>query len=200
MRREQTREEFDRFVASSADDLLRTAYLVVWDLPTAQDLVQECLFQVARRWPRIRSMAHPGAYARRVLVNLALDDTKRRGRHRSELDQRGGPEGQEPRDESAERAFGTVETTSGLIGALGSLAPRRATRYLLFATSPIFRRSRSPRSSAAHWGTSRARVSRALERLRQMLPRVPVGEIDLDGGPRVEQNGIKRDEEGSQQR
>ena len=199
MRREQTREEFDRFVASSADDLLRTAYLVVWDLPAAQDLVQECLFQVARRWPRIRSMAHPGAYARRVLVNLALDDAKRRGRHRSELDQRGGPEGQEPRDESAERAFGTVETTSGLIGALGSLAPRQravlALRYFADLSEV-----QVAEVLGCSLGNVKSTSSRALERLRQMLPRVPVGEIDLDGGPRVEQNGIKRDEEGSQQR
>ena len=34
------RADFDRFVADSADGLLRTAYLVVWDLPEAEDLVQ----------------------------------------------------------------------------------------------------------------------------------------------------------------
>ena len=137
----------------------------------------------------------PGA----VLVNLALDDAKRRGRHRSELDQRGGPEGQEPRDESAERAFGTVETTSGLIGALGSLAPRQravlALRYFADLSEV-----QVAEVLGCSLGNVKSTSSRALERLRQMLPRVPVGEIDLDGGPRVEQNGIKRDEEGSQQR
>jgi len=73
-------------VAAYAGDLLRTAYLVVWDLATAEDLVQDCLFQIARRWPRVRSMEYPTAYARRVLVNLALAGAKRRGRHRSELE------------------------------------------------------------------------------------------------------------------
>jgi DNA-directed RNA polymerase specialized sigma24 family protein len=63
------RDEFDRFVADSSDALLRTAYLIVWDLTEAEDLVQECLLTVARRWPRVRRMEHPRAYARRVLVN-----------------------------------------------------------------------------------------------------------------------------------
>ena len=31
-------------------------------------------------------MEHPTAYARKILVNLALDGAERRGRHRSELD------------------------------------------------------------------------------------------------------------------
>jgi DNA-directed RNA polymerase specialized sigma24 family protein len=84
MRPEQAREEFERFVTSSADDLLWTAYMVVWDLPEAEDLVQESLFQLARRWPRVRSMEHPAAYARRILVNLALDGAKRHRRNRSD--------------------------------------------------------------------------------------------------------------------
>ena len=33
--------DFDQFVNDSADGLLRTAYLIVWDLPEAEDLVQE---------------------------------------------------------------------------------------------------------------------------------------------------------------
>ena len=44
--------DFDQFVAARVDDLLRTAYLIVWDEGEAEDLVQECLLKVARRWPR----------------------------------------------------------------------------------------------------------------------------------------------------
>lgn len=86
MAKEQSRQEFERFVSTSAGDLLRTAYLVVWDLPAAEDLVQECFLRVARRWPRVRAMKYPTAYARKVLFNLALDGAKRQGRERSELD------------------------------------------------------------------------------------------------------------------
>src|SRR6202023_1573030 len=70
----RSREEFDHFVVDSVDGLLRAAYLIVWDFAEAEDLVQECLFRVARRWERVSGMEVPLAYARRVLVNLALDD------------------------------------------------------------------------------------------------------------------------------
>ena len=70
---DRVREDFERFVATSTDDLLRTAYLVLWDLSSAEDVVQECLLRVARRWPRVRAMEHPGAYARRIVVNGALE-------------------------------------------------------------------------------------------------------------------------------
>ena len=50
---DRVREDFERFVATSTDDLLRTVYLVLWDLSSAEDVVQECLVRVARRWPRV---------------------------------------------------------------------------------------------------------------------------------------------------
>ena len=53
------RADFENFVAESADALMRTAYLIVWDLPEAEDLVQETLLKVAGRWPRVRRMEHP---------------------------------------------------------------------------------------------------------------------------------------------
>jgi RNA polymerase sigma-70 factor (sigma-E family) len=81
----RTKIEFERFVASHGDDLLRTAYLITSDLSEAEDLVQECFLRVTRRWPDVRAMHHPGAYARRVLVNLALDSGQRRARRWQEL-------------------------------------------------------------------------------------------------------------------
>src|SRR5579862_4413610 len=73
--------EFEGFVASSAARLLRIGFLVVGDRGSAEDLVQETLIRVARRWPRVREMDEPFAYARRVLVNLARDDRRRTARH-----------------------------------------------------------------------------------------------------------------------
>src|SRR5271167_1659505 len=81
----QPRIDFDRFVAETAEPLLRSAYLITWDAAEAEDLVQECLFKVARRWPRVRKMEQPRAYARRMVVNLALDDARSRSRRRDEL-------------------------------------------------------------------------------------------------------------------
>ncbi|MGA8719797.1 MAG: sigma factor, partial [Solirubrobacteraceae bacterium] len=53
---DQRRADFDSFVAQSTDALLRTAYLILGDLPEAEDLVQETLLKVAGRWPRVRRM------------------------------------------------------------------------------------------------------------------------------------------------
>lgn len=82
-----SRPDFDRFVAESTDGLLRTAYLIAWDLHEAEDLVQETLFRVARRWPKVSRMDHPVAYARRILVNLALEGNSKRSRRPELSDQ-----------------------------------------------------------------------------------------------------------------
>jgi RNA polymerase sigma-70 factor (sigma-E family) len=60
--------------------LVTAAYLVVGDLAEAEDLAQEALATVAQRWSRVRRMASPYGYARRVLFNLALEARRRRGR------------------------------------------------------------------------------------------------------------------------
>src|SRR5579871_422392 len=117
---DQRRADFDRFVADSTDTLLRTAYLIVWDLGEAEDLVQETLLQVARRWPRVRRMDHPAAYARRVLVNLALRGSKRRSRDRAELDWPVAAIDGAP-DRAAERALANVDAAAQLVDVLAGL-------------------------------------------------------------------------------
>jgi RNA polymerase sigma-70 factor (sigma-E family) len=76
---------FDAFVAAHAEGLLRTAYLMTADEQEAEDLVQECLLRLAPRWGRIGRMDHPLAYARRVLVNLAVRGSTGRARRHGEL-------------------------------------------------------------------------------------------------------------------
>jgi DNA-directed RNA polymerase specialized sigma24 family protein len=90
----------DGFVTENANGLLRTAYLIVWDLPEAEDLLQETLLKVAKRWPKVSRMDHPIAYARRILVNLALAERPKRSRRRAELSeaQRGEPAAPAPID------------------------------------------------------------------------------------------------------
>ncbi len=72
---------FDEFVAASAARLLRTAVFLVYDRHLAEDLLQCAYERVARRWARISRGGHqPEAYTRKVLVNLVIDDHKRRKR------------------------------------------------------------------------------------------------------------------------
>jgi RNA polymerase sigma-70 factor (sigma-E family) len=152
--------DFDRFVADSTDGLLRTAYLIVWDLPEAEDLVQETLLKLAKRWPKVRRMDHPLAYARRILVNQALDGSTRRARAQAELAAAAPPESAtEPPDPG---------THDDLIGALGTLPPRQRAVLVLryFLDLPETEVAAALKCSL---GTVKSTASRGLARLEQTL-------------------------------
>jgi len=180
-RRTHVRDEFERFVAGSVDDLLRTAYLVTWDLPGAQDLVQECLWQVARRWPRVRSMEHPTAYARKILLKVALDGARRRGRHRSELAGNSIVEMVDQRGSSVTGTIGMVETRSELVEGLKALAPRQRA-VLVLRYLPDLPEAQVADILGCSVGTVKNTGFHALQRLRQAL--APEGGAESGGaGP-----------------
>jgi hypothetical protein len=72
VRRNQRRAAFDQFVAETTGSLLRTAYLVTGDAGHAEDLVQESLFKIARRWSRVVSMDIPQTQAEDLQLLSAL--------------------------------------------------------------------------------------------------------------------------------
>jgi RNA polymerase sigma-70 factor (sigma-E family) len=160
----------DRFVASHVNELLRISFLVVGDLGEAEDLVQECLLRVARRWPRVHRMDHPGAYARRVLVNLALDGKKRRTREREELSSDDRVPFVELAEKAAANGVTAVEAESELIAALVALPPRQRAVLVLRYFEDL-----SEAQVAAildcSLGTVKSTASRGLSRLRQTLER-----------------------------
>jgi RNA polymerase sigma-70 factor (sigma-E family) len=171
-RRDEPRNDFGQFVAAYAKDLLRTAYLIVWDSRLAEDLVQECFFEVARRWPRVQSMEYQAAYARRVLVSKALDDAERRSRHRSELDDLGHPLAADIRDATAERDLELAGTKSDLVDALRKLAPlQRAVLVLRYFAD--LSEAQTAETLGCTVGTVKSTNARALDRLRQMPAMVP---------------------------
>jgi RNA polymerase sigma-70 factor (sigma-E family) len=179
------RQGFDQFVADAADGLLRSAYLITWDLPDAEDLVQECLFRVARRWPRIRRMEHPVAYARTVLVHLALDDGKRRGRRRAELGHAVGGALEETEDGSAVHLFGRVEANADMLHVLGELPPRQRValvlRYFEDLSEPEV-----AKAMGCSVGTVKSTTSRALDRLREAIERSNVAAAQANGNSNMQ--------------
>ncbi len=159
--------DFDHFVATHVDDLLRTAYLIVWDEAEAEDLVQECLLKVARRWPRIRRMEQPGAYARRVLVNLAVDGARGRARRRSEL----APG--EAASSIAVDPLAALDTRAELLQALGQL-PARQRAVLVLRYFNDLTEAQVAELLGCSPGTVKSSASRGLARLREALKSVPL--------------------------
>jgi RNA polymerase sigma-70 factor (sigma-E family) len=166
--RAPVRQEFDRFVAEAGDGLLRAAYLITWDLADAEDLVQECLFKVARRWPRVRRMEHPAAYARTVLVHLALDDGKQRSRRRAELAEAATASLERHEDDTAVRMLGRVEASADLMQALAELSPRQRVALVLRYFEDLCEADVAE-AMGCSVGTVKSTTSRALDRLRGLV-------------------------------
>ncbi len=164
LRTGRARGEFEEFAAAHADGLLRSAFLMMGDRGEAEDVVQECLFRIARKWPRVRSMEHPGAYTRRVMVSLVLDGGGRRSRRSAEL------AGAEPPPASGREGANAAALDTGidLIRALVELPPRQRAVLVLryFADLP---EAEVAAALGCSLGTVKSSTSRALERLRQAL-------------------------------
>jgi RNA polymerase sigma-70 factor (sigma-E family) len=156
-------DAFDQFVAAHVDDLLRTAFLIAWDEAEAEDLVQECLLKLARRWPRVRSMDQPHAYARRSLINLATDGARGRARRRVELD---------PLPlEAAERSvdpLADLDTHAELVEALGRLPPRQRAVLVLRYFNDLTE-VQTAEVLGCPPGTVKSNAARGLARLREVF-------------------------------
>jgi RNA polymerase sigma-70 factor (sigma-E family) len=71
-------ESFDAFVQGRGWALLRFAYVLSGDAHLAEDLVQEVLARVHRRWNKITAMHHTEAYVRTAIVRQFLSWRRRR--------------------------------------------------------------------------------------------------------------------------
>jgi RNA polymerase sigma-70 factor (sigma-E family) len=117
--------DFDEFVRLNVDGLVRTAYMIVWDLREAEDLVQDSLFKVASSWSRVGLMTDPLAYTRKVLIHHALRQKGKHARRRAELEI-------QPHELGGEAlALAGVERREELFSAVGQLPPRQRMTIVL---------------------------------------------------------------------
>jgi RNA polymerase sigma-70 factor (sigma-E family) len=160
------KREFDCFAAEAWDPLLRTGYLMTGDAKDAEDLVQETLLKVARRWNRVRGMDHPAAYARRILINLVLHDADRRSRQRAELWPQDG--GAEAADQGAARALREVDDQAEFRWGLAQLPARQRAVLVLryWADLPV---AEVAGILGCSEGTVTSTASRAAARLAEAL-------------------------------
>ena len=160
------RREFDRFVSDSTAELLRTGFLLTWNLTEAEDLVQETLLRTAKRWSDVRKMEYPKAYARRVLFNLAIRGKERRWQLRSEAI--GAESIDVTADERFERTFLAIETRSDIEAALSRLPLNQRAVIVLRYYEDLSEREIA---ELLEWpvGTVKSTASRALDGLRHVM-------------------------------
>ena len=140
--------EFTAFMAEHADDLLRTAWLLVGDRHRAEELTQQALVRAYTAWSRARE-GDPLAYTRRILINLRVDTWRRR---RLEVVTDRVPERSVPDDTAR------VADRDQLVRALALLTTRQ--RRIRGAASP-----RRPARVRGGRGSRRERRHRQVHRL-----------------------------------
>jgi RNA polymerase sigma-70 factor (sigma-E family) len=160
--------DFEQFVAEHLDELARTAYLLVSDEREAEDLVQDCLFRVARRWRRVRRMEMPVAYTRRILINLAADGARTRARRRVEL---------EPSIVMPEPFIDPLAAHDDRAELLGALAvlPVRQRAVLILRYFNDLTETQVAEILGCSPGTVKSSAARGLARLREVLEPATLG-------------------------
>ncbi len=125
MFRDERRTEFASYVAAVRARLRRQAYLLCGDWYEADDLVQDALVAVYRRWPALVRRTELDGYTRTVLLRRFLS-VRRHLRWHREISQATPPDRPQQRDD-------TVEEHIWLTARLRRLPPRqRAVLVLRF--------------------------------------------------------------------
>jgi len=152
--------------------MLRTAYLLCYDAAEAEDLVQETWAQVARRWQRVGRAENPSAYARRVLINLAIDSQADRGRRRTELTAAAQESVADLAQPNTDSALHSIEHHDQLAQALAELTARQRAVLVLRYWDDLSEEQTADLLGCSI-GTVKSTASKALARLRTDYIRVP---------------------------
>jgi RNA polymerase sigma-70 factor (sigma-E family) len=161
MRRDAREAAVEEYFSARAATMRRTAYLVVRDWHTAEDMVQACFIQLYLHWPRIRTET-VDAFARRTLVNLCLSHLRKNRRERLT--------GEPPEGSSHDRT-----DDHDLARTLAVLAPQqRAVVALRFLEDLSV--AETARTLGIAEGTVKSQTNRALATLRTSLPELTLEE------------------------
>ncbi|HZO68373.1 MAG TPA: SigE family RNA polymerase sigma factor [Kribbellaceae bacterium] len=161
------------FVNGASRALRRTAYLVCGDWGQAEDLVQEALLKLYVAWPRVAASEGVHAYARRTVVNVAIDAGRKSSKLRSTSD--GIPDLPDRHD-----PVGQLDTRSVVMDGLREL-PARARACVVLRYFDDLSVEDTARALGVTTGTVKSQTSRGLELLRATFERAGLA-LDLVGG------------------
>lgn len=159
MRRSDREAEFTEYVDARRAQLSRTAYLLCGDSHRAEDLVQTALVKLYLAWPRVRRDGNVDAFARRVLVNAHIDETRRPWRR-----ERWGLDGHDEGVAPAE----TVEDRDVLLTALAGL-PEGQRKVVVLRHFVGLSVEETAHDLGISTGTVKSQTSHALKRLESVL-------------------------------
>lgn len=158
MRSDKTNEdEFVGFVLGAQPQLLRLAYLVCGDRYRAEDLVQSVLVKMYARWSRIRRNETPVRYARRAVINAAIDERRRPWRREQPASDLPDPAAAE------EPALDAV-----VVQALMGLSPRQKAVVVLRYIEDLDV-AQTAEALGISQGTVKSQSAKALSNLRKLL-------------------------------
>lgn len=157
--------DFGEYVDARALVMRRTAYLLCGDWHRAEDLVQTALAKMYAIWPRLVRVESLDAYARKILVRTAIDESRRAFRQRETAV-----------SDVPDSAFDSADVASRLDvrAALGALPARqRAVVVLRYWDDQSI--EETARILGCSTGTVKSQAAKGLAALRRLLE--PAGEV-----------------------
>jgi RNA polymerase sigma-70 factor (sigma-E family) len=157
-RRSDRDAEFTEYVRARRETLLATAYFCCGSWTHAEDVLQTALAKLYVAWPRVRRSRGEDAYVRRIIVNAAIDETRRPWRR------------EHPVDAVPDLAYEQHDLGehSELMAALEVLPPRQrqvvVLRYWLGSSV-----EETAADLGISTGTVKSQSARGLEQLREVL-------------------------------
>jgi RNA polymerase sigma-70 factor (sigma-E family) len=180
--------EFEEYVRTRQDALLRSARRLVPDPVDAQDLLQTALARTYRRWEGIADKSLADAYLRRVMINTRTEWWRARKLEEVPTEQLPESRVEDGAEQRADRAL--------LMDVLSVLAPKQRSVVVLRHWEQM-----STEETAAALGMSAGTVKstlhRALARLREELQ---TRESEARAGERAESRYTGRREGPDQER
>ncbi|MEU8529664.1 MULTISPECIES: SigE family RNA polymerase sigma factor [Streptomyces] len=176
--------DFEEYVRTRQEALLRSARRLVPDPVDAQDLLQTALFRTYGRWDGIADKSLADAYLRRVMINTRTEWW--RARKLEEV-----PTEQLPDDASVDDATEQHADRALLMDILKVLAPKQRSVVVLRHWEQM-----STEETAAalgmSTGTVKSTLHRALARLRQELESRDIDARALERNDRRDERGQER--------
>ena len=147
------------YVTARQGHLRRIAYAICGDWHRAEDLLQTALTKLYVSWPRIAKAGSEDAYVRRILLNAAIDESRRSVRREVPTDTLP--------DVAASPGIG-VEERDSLVAALQTLPAQQRAAVLLrhWLGLPV---AEVAAELGISEGTVKSHTSRALHALRGRL-------------------------------